>query len=63
MSLLTDILTFIGFIAITFGAAGHISNAIKVREARNRQQTEHHQAVMEAFSRLEADIKQSTRLS
>ena len=62
MDLLTNILTFVGFIAITFGAAGHISKAIKAREERNRLQLEHHHAVMDALSRLEASIKQSSRL-
>ena len=62
MSLLTDILTFIGFIAITFGAAGHVSRAIKAKEERSRLQLEHHREVMEAISRLETNFNSSKHL-
>jgi hypothetical protein len=62
MSLLTDILTFIGFIAITFGAAGHVSRAIKAKEERSRLQLDHHREVMEAISRLETSFNPSKQL-
>ena len=62
MSLLTDILTFIGFIAITFGAAGHVSRAIKAKEERSRLQLDHHREVMEAISRLETNFYSSKQL-
>ncbi len=62
MSLLTDILTFIGFIAITFGAASHVSRAIKAKEERSRLQLEHHREVMEAISRLETNFNPSKQL-
>ena len=62
MSLLTDILTFIGFIAITFGAADHVSRAIKAKEERSRLQLEHHREVMEAISRLETNFNPSKQL-
>ncbi len=62
MSLLTDILTFIGFIAITFGAAGHVSRAIKAKEERSRLQLEHHREVMEAISRLKTNFNPSKQL-
>ena len=59
MNLLTDILTFVGFIAITFGAAGCISKSIKTREERNRMIADNHRELMAAINRLHARIKQS----
>lgn len=61
MNLLTDILTFIGFIAITFGAAGSISKWMKAAEERKRVAADQHTIVMAALSRIETAINKTTK--
>ena len=63
MNLLTDILTFVGFIAITFGAAGTISKWLKAADDRKRTLAAHNAAVRESLNRIEATIKQQSKTS
>ena len=57
MNLLTDILTFVGFIAITFGAAGTISKWHKASEERKRTLSDHNASVMAALRRIEESLR------
>ena len=57
MNLLNDILTFVGFIAITFGAAGTISKWLKASEERKRTLADHNASVMSALRRIEESIR------
>ena len=61
MNLLTDILTFVGFFAITFGAAGTISKWLKTAEETKRTLAAHNAAVRESLNRIEATIKHQSR--
>jgi hypothetical protein len=61
MNLLTDILTFAGFIAITFGAAGTISRWLKAAEDRKRTMSAHNAAVLESLNRIEATLKHQSK--
>lgn len=63
MNLLTDLLTFIGFFAITFGAAGAISRWLKAAEDRKRILSAHNAAVRESLNRIEATLKQQSKTS
>ncbi len=63
MNLLTDILTFVGFFAITFGAAGTISRWLKAAEDRKRILSTHNAAVRESLNRIEATLKQQSKTS
>jgi hypothetical protein len=63
MNLLTDILTFVGFFAITFGAAGTISRWIRESEERKRAAASHNAAVRESLNRIEATLKQQSKTS
>ena len=56
MNLLTDILTFVGFFAITFGAAGTISKWLKASEERKRTLADHNASVMAALRRIELSL-------
>lgn len=53
MSLLTNLLTFIGFVTVTFGAAGMISKWLKENEERKRMLADHNALVMAALKRIE----------
>lgn len=57
MNLLYEILTFIGFIAVTFGAAGTISRWLKENEERKRAVAQNHRQVTESLARIEDAIK------
>jgi hypothetical protein len=57
MNLLTDILTFVGFIAITFGAAGTISKSLKASEERKRTLADHNASVMASLRRIEEALR------
>jgi hypothetical protein len=57
MNLLTDLLTFVGFIAITFGVAGTISRWFKAAEERKRDAFENHRQVTAALARIEESIR------
>jgi hypothetical protein len=61
MNLLTDILTFVGFIAITFGAAGTISKWLKASEVRKRTLADHNSSVMAALRRIELAINDTSK--
>lgn len=61
MELLTDILKFIGFVTITFGAAGHISRWRQENEERKRTLEKHNASVLEALSRIEANLNNNDR--
>ena len=61
MNLLTDILTFVGFIAITFGAAGTISKWFKASEERKRTIADHNASVVAALRRIEMAINNSSK--
>ena len=61
MNLLTDILTFVGFIAITFGAAGTISKWLKASDERKRTIADHNASVMAALRRIEMAINSSSK--
>jgi len=61
MNLLTDILTFVGFIAITFGAAGTISKWLKASDERKRTIADHNASVMAALRRIEIAINNSSK--
>ena len=63
MNLLTDILTFVGFFAITFGAAGTISRWLKAAEDRKRILSAHNAAVLESLNRIEATLKLQSKTS
>ena len=56
MELLTDILKFIGFLTITFGAAGQISRWLKESDERKRTLEKHNASVISALSRIEATL-------
>jgi hypothetical protein len=60
MNLLNDILTFVGFIAITFGAAGTISKWLKASDERKRTLADHNASVMAALRRIEIAINNSS---
>jgi hypothetical protein len=57
MNLLTDILTFVGFIAITFGAAGTISKWLKASDERKRTLADHNASVMATLRRIEESLR------
>ena len=61
MNLLTDILTFVGFIAITFGAAGTISKWLKASDERKRTLADHNASVMAALRRIEIAINNASK--
>jgi hypothetical protein len=61
MELLTDILKFVGFLTITFGAAGHISRWLKENDERKRTLEKHNASVMGALSRIEATLNNNDR--
>ena len=61
MNLLSDILTFVGFIAITFGAAGTISKWLKASEERKRTLADHNASMMAALRRIEMAINNSSK--
>jgi hypothetical protein len=61
MNLLTDILTFVGFIAITFGAAGTISKWLKASEERKRTLSDHNASMMAALRRIEIAINDTSK--
>ena len=61
MELLTDILKFIGFMTITFGAAGHISRFLRENDERKRTLTKHNASVMEALARIEATLSDKSK--
>jgi hypothetical protein len=61
MNLLTDILTFVGFIAITFGAAGTISKWLKASEERKRTLAHHNASVMAALDRIEIALRENPK--
>jgi hypothetical protein len=61
MNLLTDILTFVGFFAITFGAAGTISRWLKAAEDRKRTLSAQNAAVLESLNRIEATLKHQSK--
>ena len=61
MNLLTDILTFVGFIAITFGAAGTISKWHKASEERKRTLADHNASMMAALCRIEMAINDTSK--
>ena len=56
MNLLTEILTFVGFIAFTFGAAGTISKFLKAAEERKRIAAQNHQDVIAALKRIDETL-------
>lgn len=58
MSLLANILTFVGFIAITFGAADIISKWLKAAEERKRLAEVHHREVTASLRRIEEALRQ-----
>jgi hypothetical protein len=57
MNLLYEILTFIGFIAVTFGAAGTISRWLKESEERKRAVAQNHREITEALARIEESLR------
>ena len=61
MNLLTDILTFVGFIAITFGAAGTISKWLKASDERKRTLADHNASVIAALRRIEIAINNASK--
>ncbi len=61
MNLLTDILTFVGFIAITFGAAGTISKWLKASDERKRTLADHNASVMAALRRIELALNDTSK--
>lgn len=61
MNLLTEILTFVGFIAITFGAAGTISKWLKASEDRKRSLADHNAAVLAALRRIELALGETSK--
>ena len=61
MNLLTDILTFVGFIAITFGAAGTISRWLKASEERKSTLAKHNASVMAALDRIEITLREKSK--
>jgi hypothetical protein len=61
MNLLTDILTFVGFFAITFGAAGTISRWLKATEDRKRTLNTQNAAVLESLNRIEATLNHQSK--
>ncbi|MFM2241559.1 MAG: hypothetical protein RLZ97_414 [Verrucomicrobiota bacterium] len=61
MNLLTEILTFVGFIAITFGAAGTISKWLKASEDRKRTLADHNAAVLAALRRIEVALGETSK--
>jgi len=63
MNLLTDILTFVGFFAITFGAAGTISRWLKATEETKRTLAAHNASVRESLNRIEATLKHQSKTS
>lgn len=62
MNLLTDSLTFVGFFAVTFGAAGTITKWLKAVDDRKRAFTDHNLAVMAALRRIEIALQDKTKL-
>ena len=63
MNLLTDILTFVGFFAITFGSASMISRWLKAAEETKRTTAAHDTAVRESLNRIEATLKHQSKTS
>jgi hypothetical protein len=61
MSLLTEILTFVGFIAITFGAAGTISKWLKASDERKRTLADHNASVLAALARIELALRDTSK--
>lgn len=61
MELLTDILKFIGFMTITFGAAGHILQWLKEKDERKKVTEKHNASVMEALARIEATLNDKSK--
>jgi hypothetical protein len=61
MELLTDILKFIGFMTITFGAAGHISRWRQENDERKRTLEKHNASVMEALAKMEATLSDKSK--
>ena len=58
MSLLTDLLTFVGFLAIVFGTAGTISKWIRENEERKQTAARNHREAMDALSRIEDSLNE-----
>lgn len=57
MDLLTNILTFIGFFAVTFGLAGTITKWIKTAEERKITAADNHREVTTALKRIEETLR------
>jgi hypothetical protein len=57
MNLLNEILTFVGFIAITFGAAGTISKWLKASEERKRAARDNHKEITATLARIEETLR------
>lgn len=57
MTLLYNILSLIGFIAVTFGAAGIISRWIKESEERKSASAQNHREITEALARIEESLR------
>ena len=57
MDLLTNILTVIGFFAITFGLAGHISRMLKQAEERRLTAAHNHCQITASLKRIEESLR------
>ena len=58
MFLLTDLLIFVGFIAIVFGTAGTVSKWIRENEERKQTAARNHRDIMDALSRIESSLNE-----
>jgi hypothetical protein len=57
MELLTSILTFIGFFAVTFGLAGTITKWIKAAEERKLTAADNHREITTSLKRIEETLR------